>query len=181
MNAELLERVFERARAVQTRHDGGRIEPLKRAAKRVCTDLINQRLASGARVLDVGGEGFYHADLVRFQVVVANLPDADMHELDYEGQFEAVIAMHVLEHSPCPLYVLHLLRRALVPGGLLYAAVPRPSPRICSGFGHWSVMPAVMWRPLIEAAGFQIESATSGKFGARPDWIEERFLASTSP
>lgn len=177
----LVAELFRRAGAIQERHDGGPIEPLKRAAKRVCTDLLSARLPAGARILDVGGEEFYHGDLTGHQITVANLPDQDMHALTYREAFDAVIAMHVLEHSPFPLYVLALLHRALVPGGILYVAVPRPCDQFCTGFGHWSVMPALMWRRLLEASGFTVESATTGQCGAKPDWTEERFLCRRTP
>jgi SAM-dependent methyltransferase len=162
--------------AVQGRHDGGSIDPLKREAKRVATGLLNDRLAVGSRILDVGGEEFYHEDLMAHQVSVANLPEQDMHHLTHREAFDAILAMHVLEHSPFPLYVLALLRRALVPGGLLYVAVPHPSDRICSGYGHWTVLPPVMWRQMIAAAGLTVEYQATGKMGKRVDWVEERFL-----
>lgn len=178
IDATLAAAAIARTNGVQRRHDAGPIEPLKRAAKRHATDLLNGALAEGSRILDVGGETFYHADLAGHTVDVANLPDTDMHALSAEAVYDAALAMHVLEHSPFPLYVLHLLHRALVGGGLLYVAVPHPSPRIChQRFGHWTVMPPVMWRRLLEGAAFEIDLQETGKMGARADWVEERFLA----
>lgn len=171
----IVEGVISACNGAQYRHDQGKIEPLKRAAKAVCTDLLNRRLRDRARILDVGGEEFYQRDLGRFDVVSHNLPD-DMHDMPYVDAFDAAIAMHVLEHSPFPMLVLTLLRRALKPGGIAYIAVPHPSPRLCTGYGHWSVLPPDMWQVNIEGAGLTIESRASGKMGRRPDWVEERFV-----
>lgn len=176
MDLTVAEDCLARCAATQYRHDTGTIEPLKRAAKRYATDLLNTHLPAGSRILDVGGEEFYHPDLSGHQVTTANLPEQDMHAIRDGKAYDAVLAMHVLEHSPFPLYVLVLLRRALVPGGLLYLAVPHPCDRICGGFGHWSVMPPLMWQRLVTLAGFTIVQQTTGKMGARADWIEERFL-----
>lgn len=176
IDAALVAELFRTTTAVQARHDGGPIEPLKRQAKRLAAGLLNDRLAPGSRILDVGGEEFYHEDLVAHRVTTLNLPDHDMHELQARDAYDAVLAMHVLEHSPFPLYVLALLRRALVPGGWLYVAVPHPSERICSGYGHWTVLPPVMWRQLVVAAGFELVWGAMGKMGQRVDWVEERLL-----
>ena len=105
--------IFRRASEVQTRHDGTTPEPLKVAAKQVCTDKLCGVLPPGSAILDVGGEEFYHPQLADFDVTTANLPGQDMHELAYRGEFDAAIAMHVIEHSPFPLYVLELIHAAL--------------------------------------------------------------------
>jgi SAM-dependent methyltransferase len=181
MDTAVAEDCLVRCAATQYHHDHGTIEPLKREAKRLATDLLNQHLTVGSHILDVGGESFYHGDLAAHAITTVNLPDRDMHAIREGTAFDAVLAMHVLEHSPFPLYVLALLHRALRPDGLLYVAVPHPSPRLDGGYGHWSVLSPVMWFRLITLAGFTILEQTTGKWGERPDWVEERFLCRRSP
>jgi SAM-dependent methyltransferase len=172
LTAEMLRRVA----AEQHRFDEYR-HPLKLAAKARAIDLLGEKLNDGARVLDVGGEPFYQAPLrQRFEVVNLNLPD-DMHSMTALAEFDGVLAMHVLEHSPMPLYVLMLLHRALRAGGYLYVAVPKPTRRFYAHrFGHFAVMADGQWRKLLKTAGFAVLHSEAGKFGWRKRWIEYRFL-----
>jgi len=177
LDPEMVEHVFGVTRSVQHRFDQYQ-KPEKIRAKERGSLLIREHLTAG-RILDIGGEDFYHRFYDGFDVVTHNLPD-DMHEMPYRAEFDAVLAMHVLEHSPFPLYVLALINRALKPGGLLYVAVPRPCDKFCRvHYGHWSVMRARMWATLIVGAGFSILRNESGKFGDRKQWIEHRFLCQT--
>lgn len=171
-----MERVLGDVSARQGRFDHAQ-HPAKLAAKQRAIRLLSGKVAPGARVLDVGGEDFYQRPLRdRYELTSLNLPD-DMHAMTFDGEFEGALAMHVLEHSPAPLYVLALLHRALVPGGWLYVAVPKPCTRFCEGYGHMSVLPDPMWRTLLTRAGFRIEEAEKGPFGWRARWIEYRYLA----
>jgi len=151
-------------------------KPEKLEAKKRAAELLRARVAGG-RMLDVGGENFYHRYFGSFEIQTHNLPERDMHEMAYRQEFDAVVAMHVLEHSPFPLLVLRLIHRALKPGGWLYVAVPRPCDKFCSdGYGHWSVMRATMWNTLLVGAGFRVDAHESGKFGDRRKWVEQRFI-----
>jgi len=180
MDVAMMERVFATVASHQKRYDAA-LHPKKLRAKARAVALLTERLAPGARVLDVGGEEFYQAPLRdHCAVTTLNLPD-DMHGMRYTGAFDGALAMHVLEHSPAPLYVLALLHRALVPGGLLYVAVPRPCAKFCRGYGHMSVLPQPMWAALLDYAGFEVVLAEEGSFGWRKRWIEYRFLAGRRP
>ena len=175
LEQEMVDQVFTVTRGVQFRYDHTQ-KPEKLAAKRRAAELIKSRLPEGGRLLDVGGEEFYHPYFDGFDIMTHNLPDRDMHAMPYREEFDAVVAMHVLEHSPFPLLVLSLIHRALKPGGWLYVAVPRPCNKFCRKFGHWSVMRAQMWNTLITGAGFEIPYAQVGKFGPKKEWVEARFL-----
>lgn len=150
--------------------------PKKLAAKARAIELLSAKVRRGGAVLDLGGEAFYQEPLVaRYALTSWNLPD-DMHALPHVAAFDGALAMHVLEHSPVPLYVLLLLHRALRPGGWLYVAVPEPCDKFCTRYGHVSVLPPAMWRRLFEVAGFRLGHTERGAFGRRKQWIEHRFL-----
>lgn len=171
----MVAQVFELTRSVQWRYDHTQ-KPQKLAAKQRAADLINKRLPEGGRLLDVGGEEFYHQALGTFDITVHNLPEHDMHAMAYSEEFDAVLAMHVLEHSPFPMLVLKLIHHALKPDGFLYVAVPKPCDKFCTSFGHWTVMSAPMWRTCLEGVGFKVLGHETGKFGPKAVWWEERFL-----
>lgn len=146
----------------------------KRAAKARAAEIIGSR--PGARVLDVGGEAYYAAEFEARGMVVQrmNTEQGDMHYMSSVEAFDGALAMHVLEHSPFPLHVLRLIRRALVPGGFLYVAVPHPRRKWIRHAAHFTVLPVDGWKRLLRDAGFRIVRQESGKFG--PSSIEERFL-----
>ena len=89
---------------------------------------------------------------------------ADMHEIgngvDWSIRpFQAVIARHVLEHSPVPLFVLRQINEVMAPSGHLYVEVPAPE-TICRheiNPNHYSVMGLTMWGNLISRAGFVVK------------------------
>jgi SAM-dependent methyltransferase len=147
-----------------------------RAFKRY-VKIIGQR-AQGARVLDVGSEPAYRSlftaagmDLVPF-----GLPD-DMHSLTAQGEYDGIIASHVLEHSPFPLYILLLFAKALKPGGWLLVVVPHPIlPKWVDRKDHFSVLQPGNWRRLLDAAGFNIVYREAGAREKTPGKTEERFL-----
>jgi SAM-dependent methyltransferase len=174
IDADLVNALLAQTGSIQGRFDHTQ-KPEKIAAKERGANLVNEQLPDGGRLLDIGGEDFYHRFYPNFDIVTHNLPD-DMHAMQYEEEFDAVVAMHVLEHSPFPLLVLTLIRRALKPGGWLYIAVPRPCDKFCRNYGHLSVMRARMWQTLIEAADLTIEHQELGKFGPKKLWVESRFL-----
>jgi SAM-dependent methyltransferase len=177
MNVAVMEETFQAVAAMQGRFDHAQ-HPNKLLAKERAITLLTGKLSAGARVLDVGGEEFYQGPLrARHEVTTLNLPD-DMHAMEYEAEFDGALAMHVLEHSPAPLYMLNLLHRALVPGGWLYVAVPKPCATFCKPkYGHVSILPDLTWRHLLATAGFRLQHTESGSFGRRKRWVEYRYLA----
>lgn len=175
MDAAVMDQVFASVAARQHFFDHAQ-HPTKLEAKARAIALIRGKVPAGSRVLDVGGESFYQAPLeAEYQLTSLNLPD-DMHGMTFEGGFEGALAMHVLEHSPAPLYLLTLLHRALVPGGWLYVAVPKPCVKFCRGYGHVSVLPEPMWQTLFQMAGFRVDHTEQGRFGWRKRWVEYRYL-----
>lgn len=145
----------------------------KAAAKLRAAAIVGAQ--PGARVLDVGGEEFYRPAFEANGLTIEplNLP-ADMHELRAEHEYDGALAMHVLEHSPFPLYVLLLIHRALRPGGFLYVAVPHPRDKWIRHAAHFTVLPPDAWARLLEDAAFRVEQREDGPFGPRSR--EERFL-----
>jgi len=150
----------------------GEINKEKREAKKFGIELMNENVKGN--ILDIGGEEFYHKDSTN--ITSYNLPN-DMHLLDEVEQYEGIISMHTLEHSPAPLLVIENIYRALKKGGYFYVAVPKPSDFFEVGFpDHLTMMSAHMWKKLLEIAGFEIVHRSSAKFNPNDDWIENRFL-----
>jgi hypothetical protein len=177
MNVELMEMVLEFARHRQYNYSARR-PPCrqKRAAKKRAAQIVGPR--PGARVLDVGGEAFYVKYFTGMQITPFNLPD-DMHALASLDCYDGALAMHVLEHSPCPLYVLWLLDCALkLDAAWLYVAVPHPRPKWLAHPAHFTVLHPDGWARLIEDSGFVITHREHGAFG--PKSVEERFLCERS-
>lgn len=138
--------------------------------------FLDKKLARGSRILDVGiGNGFALAELKRLghdpvgiSVSIAEVDAAvrsgfsayqcDMHDISVEklGYFDGVFARHVLEHSPCPLLVLHQLRDVLKPKGFLYLETPAHDTfcRHEKNPNHFSVLPFMGWAKLVNDAGF---------------------------
>jgi SAM-dependent methyltransferase len=177
MNVAVMEETFRDVSALQDRFDHAQ-HPNKLAAKKRAIALLSDHLHSGERILDVGGESFYQTGPMweQYEVTSLNLPD-DMHDMAFDGEFDGALAMHVLEHSPAPLFVLKLIHRALIAGGWLYVAVPKPFAKFCRNYGHMSVLPDPMWRTLLKVAGFRLHHAEAGSFGRRKRWVEYRYLA----
>lgn len=149
------------------------VGPAKRAAKARAAEIVGER--DGAVVLDVGGESYYSEAFTArgISLVQLNRPD-DMHAMSYAAEFDGALAMHVLEHSPFPLLVLRLIRRALVPGGFFYVAVPHVTRKWIKHPAHFSVLDPRAWKRLLYDADFKVTHQESGPFG--PKSTEERFL-----
>jgi SAM-dependent methyltransferase len=64
------------------------------------------------------------ASLARAKQKNLNVHCADAERLTFQHEFDIVIVCDVLEHIPHPDKVLHGIRRALIPSGLLYATIP---------------------------------------------------------
>lgn len=114
--------------------------------------LLHTMMPTGVEVLDVGcgtGSVTLIANRDRCNRVVAIEPDADraavarargidVHSgvlddafLVAQPLFDVVMSSDVLEHVPSPAALLHLMRRAVKPGGLILVSVPN--------IAHWSV------------------------------------------
>ena len=139
-------------------------------------DAFLPLLSPGATILDIGigsgmsmdlltRRGFYpfgisilqsEVDAARFRGFDAEC--MDMHYIDRLAPkvFDCVWARHVLEHSPCPLLMFHLILDRLKPGGWLYCEVPAPdtSAHHQSNPNHYSVMQLSGWYCLMLKAGF---------------------------
>ncbi len=167
VNLDFVNEAIEISVKHQMRHDA-MISTTKREIKKRASEWVK------GKVLDVGGEGFYKEDFE--DVVQLNLPD-DMHKMIYCDEFDGVVAMHVLEHSPFPFYVLLLIKRALKKGGKFYLAVPHPSEFVEKLVNcHYSVLMPNMWHKLLIEAGFKIEKRETGLFNDYKDATEERFF-----
>jgi SAM-dependent methyltransferase len=151
--------------------------PIKLQAKKFAADSIKRHITSG-RLLDIGGEEFYHHHFSQFEITTWNLPTHDMHNIDLESiKFDVILAMHVLEHSPFPLYVLFEIRDVIKQDGLVYIAVPECNRRFNKPrFNHWTVLRPEMWEKLIKTAGFSILEKSKARFGDRKTHVEYRYL-----
>lgn len=167
--------------AAQRGHAGiessGPASPVKVAAKQRAAELIAAVSERGDCVMEIGAEGNYRhlLDALGLAVEPVNLPD-DMHEISAVGEYDGAIAMHVLEHSPFPLYVLRALYRAVRPGGWLYAAVPHVTDKWARDTAHFSVLHPDAWAYLLDVAGWNVLVRESGKLAKRASAVEERFL-----
>jgi SAM-dependent methyltransferase len=84
----------------------------------------------GHRVLDLGGGFGYLAKALRQKGFDATCYDPFFDRAatrPKNGSFDAVLCMHVIEHSPDPLAFLHDAMSFLKPGGRLFLAVPNAS------------------------------------------------------
>lgn len=107
----------------------------------------------------------YGADFVQKAKVLGRaevLARADMHRLPFsDGAFDVVYADNTIEHAWDVTELLREIRRVLVPGGLLVAALPPDAynpDRVC--IDHtWKATPEDI-RTRVEAAGFRVEELT---------------------
>lgn len=172
---EMMALVLSRQRLYDKHPSAGKV-----AAKARAAEIVGRVAKPGSRVLDVGAESFYRADFAARGVELEplNVVDGeDMHTMTADGEYDGALAMHVLEHSPVPLYVLMLLKRAVRPGGFVYIAVPRPRKKWVQHAAHFTVLPARGWRRLIADSGLRLVSEETGLFG--PKSKEHRFLCQT--
>ena len=164
------------ANRAQHRHDAT-ITVEKRIAKQRAAEIVRDHL-KGTRILDIGGEGWYAEYFPPMEQF--NLPN-DMHTLSAINTYDAIIAMHVLEHSPFPLAVLLNIYQALKPTGIMYAAVPRPVEPFLTLPSHFAVLAKENWVKLFNHAGFRPVFVESGRFGNYDPAIEERFVCTKQP
>lgn len=180
MDFDLAAEALSLALAKQKRYDFAPPSAEKVAAKAFAAAALRRHVPSWdtARVLDVGHEPYY-AHLFP-GVVAANLPEHDLHDLRL-GRFDAVLAMHVLEHSPFPLLALLSLRRSLADAGVLYVSVPIVDAPFLTDACHFSVLHRTQWRKLFGDAGFRVLEEDEGKFNAYRTAVEWRFVLARQP
>lgn len=92
-------------------------------------------------------------------VVVATLPDVDMHDMPYmSGSFDRVIASNVLEHAFAPYCALMEIRRVLKPGGEAHLAMPSfDGPESGVGPYHLHCLDRPVWQELMRKCGLELE------------------------
>lgn len=84
-----------------------------------------------------------------------------------DGEFSAVVALHLVEHLPDPADTIRQVHRILGPGGLLLFATPNPNyslrrfkDSLTDAIGkdptHINVQPPERWRAWVEASGFEV-------------------------
>ena len=84
-----------------------------------------------------------------------------------DGEFAAVVALHLVEHLPAPADTIRQVRRLLRPGGLFLFATPNPgyslrrfkdpqTDAIGKDPTHINVQPPAQWRAWCEESGFQV-------------------------
>ncbi len=102
-----------------------------------------------------------------------NLPD-DAHYFDV--RCKAVLARHVLEHSPIPLLMIANVFESLEDGGHFVAVVPEPIAHWCNWPPHFSVLPHRAWVKLFRFAGFKVLDCQMGTWKRQKQYYEYRFL-----
>lgn len=179
MDLELAKEAMQLAIDKQQRYDFAEPSPEKLAAKAFAASLVYEFLetrgipSAGARILDIGHEPYYAG---YFQsVTAANLPEHDVHDLRL-GTFDAILAMHVLEHSPFPMLALLNIKRSLRPRGIAYVSVPIVTKPFTTDPCHFSVLHAEQWKKLFADTGFDVFHESKGTFNYYAAAQEWRFI-----
>jgi SAM-dependent methyltransferase len=84
-----------------------------------------------------------------------------------DGEFSAVVALHLVEHLPDPASTIRQVCQILKPGGLFLFATPNPGYRLrrfkdarTDAIGkdptHINVQPPAQWRVWCEVGGFRV-------------------------
>jgi SAM-dependent methyltransferase len=182
LREDVVAEVLDLCRRQQTGHPGdwrsGNVHPDSYASKVRAAEICRRLAKPGDVALEIGAEEPYRKEFERrgIKVVPLTLPDGEMHTMDFAAEFDGCIAMHVLEHSPFPMYVLRLIQRAVKPGGWMYFAVPYPGKWRHRYTAHFSVLHPDMWATVFTTLGIEIVAREVGRFPSRKKPVEERFL-----
>jgi 2-polyprenyl-3-methyl-5-hydroxy-6-metoxy-1,4-benzoquinol methylase len=176
MNSEKLQAFIKSC--AETHYDETRSDASD-AVCRIAADNLSGQLQPGATVLDIGcgnGQASKRLRELGHNPVALSVSEKecaalradgldavqlDMHDIEPSAlgkTFAGVVARHVLEHSPIPLYVLRCIAEVTAEKGWLYVEVPAPE-TICkheTNANHYSVFGLTAWGQLIDRAGFKV-------------------------
>lgn len=173
MNLDLLNEAFQICRLEQA-GDRYMETPEKNKALEEAISVFNGK----GKLLDIGGCPYSKIILEKqgFEVTQWLFEHGDMHELDAKEQYDQVLARHVLEHSPFPLFLLLLIKQVLKSYGEAVIVVPEPKGRwVLKHNGHASTLMPDTWEKLFGMAGFDIRWGSYGHW-TKTGEIEYRYL-----
>jgi SAM-dependent methyltransferase len=111
----------------------------------------------------------YARDKLKLDVITGDLFDVDLPS----GEFDAIAMGDVIEHMIAPGAALERMRELLVPGGVVWLALPDAGSRVARTLGKrwWSVLPTHVqyftrssMATLLERSGFELlQAATAPK------------------
>ena len=112
--------------------------------------------------------------------VTAELQRADARCLPYrDGEFDAVLSAHVLEHLPAPLVALREMARVLRPGGLFIIVAVRANivdAMICLKWGHAPISPGDLARWMTLAGIGDVRGHPLGSPWTPARWLSRAFV-----
>lgn len=173
MNLDILERAFKVVRDEQAK-DRYSETPEKNKAISEVLSLFSKP----GYILDIGSCPYSKKILedAGFAVSTWEYEDGDMHNLNFKDKFDFVLARHVLEHSPFPLYLLMLIHQVLKAGGDAIVVVPNPLGRwVMRHNGHVATLSQETWEKIFILAGFDIIWGSYGTW-TKTGEIEFRYL-----
>jgi len=99
---------------------------------------------------------------------------------DFDGSFDTVLCLNVLEYVEDPRATIESIRGCLNPGGTLVILAPQPSSHygtLDRSMGHNRRFEREKLEQLLTGAGFQVQRAYSlNKIGTPPWWIYSKLL-----
>jgi SAM-dependent methyltransferase len=182
LREDVVGEILDLCQSRQTGHPGdwrsGNVHPDSYRSKVRAAELCARLAKPGDVALEIGSEEPYRHEFTERGITIEplTLPTADMHRMDFVDRFDGAIAMHVLEHSPFPMYVLRLLQRAVRPDGWMLFVVPYPGKWRHRYAAHFSLMHPDAWATVFAAMGIEVVEREQGRFPSRRHPVEERFL-----
>jgi glycosyltransferase involved in cell wall biosynthesis len=102
---------------------------------------------------------------------------------DFEGSFDTVLCLNVLEYVEDPPATIESIRGCLSPGGSLVVLAPQQPAlygALDSAMGHKRRFDRDQLEKLLSSSGFQIEKVYSlNKIGTPPWWVHSKLLGSS--
>jgi len=108
----------------------------------------------------------------------------DMHSIPQnENTVDTILARHVLEHSPMPLFALFEMHRIMKKGkGILAVVLPAYDSKWVKYEGHFHCMPKDNWMKLFEESGFNVLFEETGCwFAVATNKLEKEWRFILSP